>query len=410
MIKEMNEVVMVSACRTAIGDYGGSLKSMRANDLSKIAAAEAVKRAGIQPSQIDELVMGMGWLQGNGSLPPRIVAMGIGMDHSSGACTVQQNCASAMRAVDVATANLLLGRTETALVVATESMSNVPYLVQKARWGYRMGNGLLEDAMLSDGLVCQLAGSHMGGTSDNIAKKYNITREEADQLALISHTRAVRAIDEGRFKREIVPVELSGKRGQVTIFDTDEHPIRGASMEKMSKLPPAFSKDGVTTAANASGLNDASAAAVFMTKRKADQLGLKPLLKLVNICTAGVDAYYMGIGPAQAIPKCLKQAGINYNSVDYWEINEAFAAQVLGVKKVMQEAHGVEMNMGSAEEYGNINNNGSGIALGHPVGCTGLRIIVSLYYEMERIGATLGGASLCVGGGPAMASLWTRDI
>lgn len=410
MTREINEVVMVSACRTAIGDYGGSLKPMRANDLSKIAAAEAVKRAGLNPEQIDELVMGLALMQGNGSLPSRIVAMGIGMEHSSAACTVQQNCASAMRAVDIATSNLMLGRTEIALVLGTESMSNVPYLVQNARWGYRMGDGKLQDAMLSDGLVCSLAGSHMGGTADNIARKYGITREEADEVALISHTRAVRAVDEGRFKREIVPVEIPGKKGKVTVFDTDEHPIRGASLEAMSKLPTAFSKDGVTTAANASGLNDASAAAVFMTKKKADELGIKPLMKLVNICCAGVDPYYMGLGPAKAIPKCLQQAGMKYDDVDYWEINEAFAAQVLGVKRMLKEEQGIDINMGTVEKYGNINNNGSGIALGHPVGCTGLRIIVSLYYELERIGATVGGASLCVGGGPAMASLWTRDI
>jgi len=406
----INEVVMVSGCRTAIGDYGGSLKPLRANDLSKVAAAEAVKRAGLQPSQIDELVMGMGLMQGNGSLPSRIVAMGIGMDHSSGACTVQQNCASAMRAVDIATSNLMLGRTEIALVVGVESMSNVPYLVQNARWGYRMGDGKIQDAMLSDGLVCSLAGSHMGGTADNVARKYGITREEADQVALISHTRAVRAVDEGRFKREIVPVEIPGKKGKVTIFDTDEHPIRGASLETMGKLPAVFSKDGVTTAANASGLNDAAAAAVFMTRKKADELGIKPLMKLINICVAGVDPYYMGVGPAKAIPKCLQLAGMKYSDIDYWEVNEAFAAQVIGVKKMMKEEQGIDMDMGTVEKDGNINNNGSGIALGHPVGCTGLRIIVSLYYEMERIGSTVGGASLCVGGGPAMASLWTRNV
>ncbi|MEN6460177.1 MAG: thiolase family protein [Syntrophomonas sp.] len=405
----LNEVVMVSACRTPIGDYGGSLKSMRANELSKIAAAEAVKRAGIQSSQVDELVMGMGLMQGNGSLPSRIVAMGIGMEHSSSACTVQQNCASAMRATDIAVGNLMLGKTDIALVVGVESMSNVPYLVQNARWGYRMGDGKLQDAMLSDGLVCQLAGSHMGGTADNVAKKYGISREECDALALISHTRAVKAIEEGRFKREIVPVEIPGKKGKVTIFDTDEHPIRGASMETMGKLPTAFNKDGVTTAANASGLNDAACAAVLMTKKKADELGLKPLMKLMGICSAGVDPYYMGLGPAVAVPKVLKQAGIKYGDVDYWEINEAFAAQVIGVKMLMKE-QGIDMNMGDLENYGNINNNGSGIALGHPVGCTGLRIQVSLYYEMERLGATVGGASLCVGGGPAMACLWTRDI
>lgn len=405
-----NDIVMVSACRTAIGDFGGSLKSMRANELSKIAATEAIKRAGLQPSQIDELVMGMCLHHGNGSLPPRVVAMEIGMKQDSAACMVTQNCASSMRAMEIAAANLMLEKTDIALVVGTESMSNIPYIVQNGRWGHRLGDGKIQDPMLSDGLICKLAGSHMGGTADNVAKKYGISREEADQVALVSHTRAIRAIDEGRFKREIVPVEVPGKKGKVTIYDTDEHPIRGANPETMSKLPTAFSKDGVTTAANASGINDASAAAVFMTKKKADELGIKPLMKLINICSAGVDPYYMGLGPAVAIPKVLKLAGTKYDHVDYWEINEAFAAQVIGVKKMMKEEQGIDMNMGTLETDGNINNNGSGIALGHPVGCTGLRIIVSLYYELERLGAAVGGASLCVGGGPAMASLWTRDI
>ncbi len=407
---ELNEVVMVSACRTPIGDYGGTLKDYRANELSKFAIAEAIKRAGIEASMIDELTLGMCLHHGNGSCPARIVAIQSGLPDRSGAMMVNQNCASAMRAVEIAAHNLMLGKTEIAVVVGTESMSNIPYLVQKARWGYRMGDGKLEDSMLADGLVCQLAGNiHMGGTAENIAERYGINREECDELALISHTRAVAANDEGIFKREIVPVPVKIKRKEV-LFEADEHPIRGASMEAMARLSPAFRKNGVVTAANASGLNDASAAAVFMTKKKAEELGIKPLMKLVNICSEGVDAKVMGLGPAVAIPKVLKQAGWAYDDVDYWEINEAFAAQVIGVGKMIKEEAGIELNIGTLDKKGNINNNGSGIGLGHPVGCTGLRIIVSLYYEMERLGVTKGGASLCVGGGAAMASLWTRDI
>jgi acetyl-CoA C-acetyltransferase len=403
MLKEFNEVVMVSACRTPIGDYMGTMKDIRANELSKIVASEAIKRAGIDPKIIDELVLGMGLHHGNGSLPPRQVAMAVGMDVKSSASMVNQNCAASMRATEMAVMSLMLGKTEVALVVGTESMSNVPYILQKARQGYRMGDGKIQDAMLSDGLVCALAEGHMGTTADRVAEVYKITREECDELALMSHQRAVAAIDGGVFKREIVPVEIKSKKG-VKVFDSDEHPLRNASLESMAKLSPVFTKNGVTTAANASGLNDASAAAIFMTKKKADQLGLKPLLKLINICSAGVDAKVMGIGPAFAIPKCLHQAGLKYEDVDYWEINEAFAAQVLGVKKVLQDNEGIKMN------FDNINHNGSGIALGHPVGCTGLRLIISLYYELERLGKTVGGAALCVGGGPAMASLWTRDI
>ncbi len=340
---------------------------------------------------------------GNGSLPPRIVAMGLGMDIKSSASEVSQNCASGMRATEIAAMSLMLGKTDIALVVGTESMSNIPYLLQKARSGYRMGDGKIEDAMLSDGLVCQLAGGHMGTTADRIAEQYGISREECDDLAIMSHQRAIAAIDGGVFKREIVPVEMKSKKG-VKVFDTDEHPIRGASKETMAKLSPAFGKAGVTTAGNASGINDASAAAVFMTKKKAEELGIKPLMKLINVCSEGVDPKVMGLGPAVAIPKCLKQAGMNYADVDYWEINEAFAAQVLGVQRMIKDEAGIEMS------FDNINHNGSGIALGHPVGATALRIIVSLYYELERLDKTVGGASLCVGGGSAMASLWTRDI
>jgi acetyl-CoA C-acetyltransferase len=403
MLRELNEVVMVSACRTPIGDFLGSLKDVRANELSMIAGAEAIKRAGIDPKMIDELVLGMCLHHGNGSLPPRIVAMGLGMDIKSSASEVSQNCASGMRAMEIAAMGMMLGKTDIALVIGTESMSNIPYLLQKARSGYRMGDGKLEDAMLTDGLVCQLAGGHMGTTADRIAEQYAITREECDELALMSHQRAVAAIDGGVFKREIVPVEIKTKKG-IKVVDTDEHPIRGANLEAMARLSPAFGKNGVTTAANASGINDASAAAVFMTKKKADELGIKPLMKLINVCSEGVDPKVMGLGPAVAIPKCLKQAEMNYADIEYWEINEAFAAQVLGVKRKIKDEAGIELN------FDNINHNGSGIALGHPVGATALRIIVSLYYEMERLNKTVGGASLCVGGGSAMASLWTRDI
>ncbi len=409
MAKELNEVVVVSACRSPIGAYNGSLASMRANELSKITATEAVNRAGIDMKQVDELVLGMCLHHGNGSLPARIVSQQIGMSVESSASMVNQNCASGMRAMELAAMKLMLGKNDIALVVGTESMSNIPYLLQNMRWGARMGDSKAQDAMLSDGLICTLAGGHMGITAENVAEQYGITREECDELALLSHRRAVRAVDEGRFIREIVPVMV--KKGKKEfLFENDEHPIRGASLESMAKLGPAFKKGGVVTAANASGINDASAAVVMMTKKKAEELGIKPLMKLINVCAEGVDARVMGLGPAVAIPKCLKEAGMKYEDVEYWEINEAFAAQVLGVKRMIKDVAGIDLNMGTLEQDGNINNNGSGIGLGHPVGCTALRIIVSMYYELERLGKTVGGASLCVGGGPAMASLWTRDI
>ena len=409
MAKELNEVVVVSACRTPIGAYNGSLAGMRANELSKITATEAVNRAGIDMKQIDELVLGMCLHHGNGSLPARIISQQIGMSVESSASMVNQNCASGMRAMEIAAMKLMLGKNDIALVVGTESMSNIPYILQNMRWGARMGDSKAQDAMLADGLVCTLAGGHMGVTAENIAEQYGITREQCDELALLSHKRAVRAVDEGRFIREIVPV-LVKKGKKEFLFENDEHPIRGASLESMAKLGPAFKKGGVVTAANASGINDASAAVVMMTKKKAEELGIKPLMKLINVCAEGVDARVMGLGPAVAIPKCLKEAGMKYEDVDYWEINEAFAAQVLGVGRMIKETAGIDLNIGTLEQDGNINDNGSGIGLGHPVGATALRIIVSMYYELERLGKTVGGASLCVGGGPAMASLWTRDI
>ncbi len=399
----MKDVVVVSACRTAIGRFLGSLKDVPARDLAITAGKAAVERAGIPADIIDEFCMGQVYPHMGGSLPARQVSMRIGLPDRSGAVSVNQNCTSAMRALEIAAHNIMLGKTDIGLVVGVESMSTVPYMIPKGRTGYRLGPGRLEDAMLCDGLIDELVPGHMGITAENVAEKYGITRQECDELAIISHTRATKAVQEGIFKREIVPVEIKSKKG-VKIYETDEHMIPDANIEAMSKLPPAFKKDGVVTAANASGINDAAAAVIIMSRDKAEELGVKPLMKLINICGEGVDARVMGLGPAVAIPKCLKEAGMKFEDVEYWEINEAFAAQWLGVGRMLKEDFGMELNLDK------VNHNGSGIALGHPVGCTGLRIIVSLYYELERLDLTVGGASLCVGGGPAMASLWTREI
>ncbi len=399
----MKDVVIVSACRTAIGKFMGSLKDVTARDLAITAGGEAVKRAGIPAEIIDEVVMGEVFPGMQGSLPARQVGMRVGLPHRSAAVSVNQNCASGMRAMEIACHNIMLGKTEIGLVIGTENMTGAPYLIPKGRMGYRMGPGKIEDHIIYDGLVDELVPGHMGITAENIAERYGITREECDKLALISHQRATRAVKDGTFKREIVPVEIRSKKG-VKIFDTDEHMIPDASLESMAKLSPAFKKDGVVTAANASGINDAAAAVIIMSKNKADEMGIKPLMKLINICSEGVDPKVMGLGPAVAIPKCLKQAGMKYEDVDYWEINEAFAAQFLGVGRMLKDDSGIDLSLD------NVNLNGSGIALGHPVGCTGLRIIVSLYYQLEKMNKTIGGASLCVGGGPAMASLWTIDV
>ena len=272
MAREFNEVVMVSACRTPIGRYGGTLKDIPANELTKVVGAEAIKRAGIEAGMVDEIVSGMCMHHGNGSLPPRIVAMNIGMHYRSGATMLSQNCASGMRALDVAAMKLMLGKTSIALVTGTESMSRPPYMVPAMRWGARMADTKAVDPILADGLFCSLAGSHMGGTAENVAEMYGITREECDQLAVTSHTRAVRAVDEGRFKQEIVPVEIKSKKGP-QFFEADEHPIRGASMESLGRLSPAFKKGGVVTAGNASGMNDASAAVCTDDQKKGRRVG-----------------------------------------------------------------------------------------------------------------------------------------
>jgi acetyl-CoA C-acetyltransferase len=399
----LHDVVLVSACRTAIGDFMGGLKDIPARDLAITAGKGAIERAGINADIVDEICMGQLYTAMQGSLPARQVGMRIGLPHRSSAVSVNQNCTSAMRALEIASHNIMLGKTDIALIVGVESMTNAPYLIPKARMGYRMNAGTIEDHMIHDGLYDELVPGHMGLTAENVAERYGITRRECDELALISHTRAVLAGDEGRFKREIVPIEIKTKK-DVKRFDADEHPMRGASMEKLSQLSPVFKKDGAVTAGNASGINDGASAAAIMSKTKAAEIGVKPLLKLINICNEGVDPKFMGLGPAVAIPKCLAQAGMKFEDIEYWELHEAFAAQWLGVDRMLKKDFGIKVSLDK------VNHNGSGIALGHPVGSTGLRIIVTLYYEMERLGLTVGGASLCVGGGPAMASLWTRNI
>jgi len=399
----LEEVVIVGACRTPIGDFMGSLKDISARDLAIIAGKEAIARAGIDHESIDEICMGQVYGAMQGSLPARQVGLRVGLPFRSGACVINQNCASGMRAMEIACHNIMLGKTKTALVVGVESMTNAPYMLPNARMGYRLNAGSLEDHLIHDALVDELVPGHMGITAENIAERYGITRQECDELAMTSHKRAVSAIDAGRFLEEIVPVETKGKKG-MTLFAVDEHPRRDATVESLAKVKPAFLDGGVVTAGNASALNDAAAAVIIMSRSMAEELGVKPLLKLLAICSEGVDPKVMGLGPAAAIPKCLSQAGLEFKDVDYWEINEAFAAQFLGVRRMLQDHYGIKLDLEK------VNRNGSGIALGHPIGCTALRLIVSLYYEMKRQNLMVGGASLCVGGGPGMASLWTREI
>ncbi len=406
---QTKEVVIVSACRTAIGKFCGEFSDTPARELAIAVGKEAIKRAGIKPEDVDEIVMGQIYTSMQGSLPARQVSQRIGMSVESNALSVNQNCASGMRALEIACNNIQLGKTDIGLVVGVENMTQTPFLLPKARLGYRMGGiptgggAELYDAMLHDGLYDELSGGHMGVTAENVAKMYNITRQECDELAVLSHSRACKATEEGKFDEEMIPIIKTTRKGD-TILKEDEHMIKGCTMESISKLKPVFTKDGVTTAANASGINDAAAAVIVMSLDKAKELGIEPMAKMLYIAAKGVPADVMGLGPAVAIPKCLEKAGLKFDDVDYWEINEAFAAQFIGVERKLEADYGYKLDRAK------VNANGSGISLGHPVGCSALRIIVTMLYEMKRQNYKIGCASLCVGGGPALASLWTREI
>ena len=391
----MEDVVIVGAARTAIGDFLGKLKDVPAVDLGVTAAREAMQRAGVEPGQIEDVVAGLVYKAGVKGNPARQVQLACDIPVDTPAVTVEQQCASGMRAVEVAAQQIRLGKSSLSLALGMESMSRVPYLLFGARTGYRLGPGTVEDSLLYDALNDAFHGYHMGVTAENLAERYTVSREEQDELALTSHRRAAQAIESGRFQEEIVPVTVKTKKGE-TVVDTDEHPRADASLENLSRLKPVFKKDGTVTAGNASGINDGAAALVLMAESRAKELGVTPLAKLRSSVSVGVSPEIMGIGPAYALPKAVDAAGLSLSDVEYFEINEAFAAQFLAVNREL------ELDMDK------VNANGSGIALGHPVGCTGARIIVSLLYELRRRGESLGAASLCVGGGPSMATIVER--
>ncbi len=386
----MREVVIVGAKRTPIGDFLGSLKDVKAVDLGVVAVKGALEQANIEPSLVNEVACGMIYKGGAKGNPARQIQIKSGMPVEGFAYTIDQQCGSGMKAVELIYHSILLGKTDVGVAVGIESMSQAPYVLDKAREGIRMGDGQIKDTMLNDGLVCAMMGYHMGITAENLAERYNISREEQDQLAVFSHERASKAIEAGVFKDEIVPVNIETRKGTIVI-DTDEHPKADTTLEKLAKMKPAFKKDGTVTAGNASGINDGASALVLMSLDKANELGIKPLAKIVNMDNIGVEPEVMGIGPAYAIPKVVKNAGLTLDDIGYYEINEAFAAQFLAVNR--------ELNI----DINKVNANGSGIALGHPVGCTGARIIASLIYEAKKRKEKYGVASLCVGGGPAIA-------
>jgi len=386
----MEEVVIVSAVRTPIGSFGGSLKEIPAHRLGSIAISEAVKRAQISPSDVEEVIMGNVLQAGQGQNPARQAAMGAGIPQETPAFTVNKVCASGLKAVILGAQAIALGDARVVVAGGMENMSMTPYAVPKARWGERMGNDQFLDLMIHDGLWEIFHGYHMGVTAENVAKKYNISREEQDRFGLASQEKARAAIKEGRFKEEIVPVEIPQKKGAPLIFETDEHP-RETSMEKLAALKPAFIPEGTVTAGNASGINDSAAALLLMSGREARARGLRGLARIRSYGSAGVDPAYMGTGPIPATRKALEKAGLGVKDLDLVELNEAFASQSLACIK--------ELGLDTQK----VNPNGGAIALGHPIGASGARILVTLLYEMKRRSARLGLATLCIGGGQGCA-------
>ena len=389
----MREVVIASAARTPIGSFGGTLKNTTAVTLGKTVVEEAVKRAGIKPEQVDELVFGCVLQAGLGQNVARQVSLAAGLPKETPAMTINKVCGSGLRSVGLAAQIIKAGDADIVIAGGTESMSLAPYAMPAARWGARMFDTKMVDVMVNDGLWDAFNQYHMGMTAENVADQWGITREELDEFSLKSQQKAEAAIKAGKFKDEIVPVVIPQKKGDPIVFDTDEYPKFGASLEKMAKLKPAFKKDGKVTAANASGINDSAAALVVMSAEKAAELGITPLCKIVSYASAGVDPSIMGVGPIPASKKALEKAGLTIDDIDLFEINEAFAAQSVAVQK----------ELGFSKDILNVN--GGAIALGHPVGCSGARILVTLLYEMEKRKVHKGLATLCVGGGMGCACI-----
>lgn len=393
----MREVVIVGAARTPVGAFGGALSSVSAVDLGVIAAKEAINRAGIKPELIDEVLVGNILSAGLGQNPARQVAIYSGLPETTPAITINKLCGSGLRTISMAAQFIMLGDADVILAGGIENMSQAPYLLNKTRWGQRMGNGEIVDSMIYDGLTDQFNNYHMGITAENIAEKWNITREEQDAFALQSQLRTEKAQKEGRFKDEIVPVPVRQGKGDPILVDTDEYPKHGMTIEKLAKLKPAFKKDGTVTAGNASGINDGGAMVVLMAKEKAEELGIKPLARIKSYASAALDPKIMGYGPVPATRKALDRANMTVDDLDLIEANEAFAAQSIAVVRDL----GLNPNI--------VNVNGGAIALGHPIGASGARILVTLLYEMMKRDAKTGLATLCIGGGQGTAVIVERD-
>jgi len=427
----MKEVVIVSGVRTAIGAFGGALRDVPVVQLGALVIKDALRRVGLRPKtsdellsytpdtlrgttelekahhdwddslqqvQVDEVIMGHVLQGGQGQNTARQATIYAGLPKETNAYTVNKVCASGLKAIILGAQAIMLGEANVVVAGGMENMSYAPYLLPKARWGYRMdvtSKGEIIDLMVYDGLWEIFYGYHMGYTAEAIAQRYSISRQEQDEVGLLSHQRAMVAINEGIFKQEIIPVPVPQRKGEPIMFETDERPM-DTSLEKMSKLAPAFSKDGTVTAGNASGINDAAAAVVLMSKEKAEELGLEPWVTIRSYASGGVDPAYMGLGPVPAVRQAVKKAGIAIGDIDVIELNEAFASQAIACMR--------ELNL----SVDNTNVRGSGISLGHPIGCTGARLMVTIIYEMKRRNLHRGLATLCIGGGQGMAVVVER--
>jgi acetyl-CoA C-acetyltransferase len=394
-LKEMADVFILSAVRTPIGKFGGSLVSLTASDMGAIAAKAAMERAGVRPEQVGETIFGNARQAGGGPNPARQISIHAGVPKEVPAYTVNMACASGMKSIALGAQEIAEGHLDCVLAGGTESMSRLPYYLDGARWGYRLGNQELVDGMYRDGFFCPMAKMVMGETAETLAEHYKITREEQDQYALCSQQRAERAQSSGRFQTEIIPVTLDGKKGPQA-FDRDEHIFVGASLDKMAKLAPVFSRTGTITAANSSGITDGAAAVVLASESFVRQNNLQPLARIIGTTSAGVDPRTMGIGPVPAVKKLEAKSGLRLDNYHLVELNEAFAAQVLACDRELHFDHD------------KLNVNGGAIALGHPIGCTGTRIVVTLVHEMLKRKADRGLATLCVSGGLGMAMALER--
>jgi len=392
----VNEVVIASAARTPVGTFGGSLAEVPAVKLGAVAIAEALRRAAVQPDQVDEVVMGMVLSAGVGQGPARQAAIAAGIPVEAPATTVNKVCGSSLKAVVLAAQAVALGDAEIVVAGGMESMSGAPYLLPKARFGYRLGHDALVDSMIQEGLWCAFEDHHMGMWAENIATEYEVSRQDQDAFAAASHQKAARAWKTGAFPEEVVPVEVPQRKGPPVVVEKDEHLRPDTTVEKLAALRPAFKPDGTVTAGNASGINDGAAALVVVSRRRAEALGVQPLASIRSYASAGVEPRITGMGPVPAVRKALAKAGLGLNDIDLIEANEAFASQSLAV--------GRELNW----DWQRVNVNGGAIALGHPIGASGARILTTLLYEMKRRQARRGLATLCIGGGQGIAMIVER--